>query len=352
MNLYVRSLRELNERLSHPDKSSAGHTVLSIAILTFCEYLTATTGTAWVQHMLGMTEFFRLQGFEIFKQPYTMWAFQTDRFSMILAAIAARCPTCLATEEWKTIPWTFSQTPKNPVGYLIDLASELPAMYTKFICYLKTTEASAKAGLNLGLERDFADLLQRIRDWYIKWECEVKPQVEEVALSQNEQQKFGLASKLVFDNTTDIAYTFAMYQTTVIILLELWKTLRKVQITLPTKHSAVRDGDLSRLPDLPADEFTSRQDDELSGTSNSALVCQARKAALDICRILPVYLMPSGSWVHGIQMVIPIRMALIVLRQNGGCPQAAWLEDCMQQIGGAQRGWEIGKYAMQVYGYS
>ncbi|OQV01178.1 hypothetical protein CLAIMM_06580 isoform 2 [Cladophialophora immunda] len=352
MNLYVRSLRELNEHLSRPGAFSAGHTVLSIAILTMCEYLTATSGTGWIQHMLGMAEYFRLQGFEIFKEPYTMWTFQTDRFSMILAAVAARSPTCLASEEWKTIPWILSRTPKNPVGYLIDIASELPALYLKFIRYLKTTDAGAKAELNISLETDFMDLLQRMRDWNTKWEREVKPQVEEVPLSKGEQQKFGFASKLAFDSIADTGYTFVLYNTTVIILLELWKTLRKAQMTLSTSLSGGIEEDIRRLPDLPTDKLKGHLNDELPRIPSSSLVYQARRAALDICRTLPLYLMPSGSWTHGIQMIIPIRMALIVFRQDGGGPQVSWLEDCMQQIGRSQRGWEIGRYAMQGYGYS
>ncbi|KIX93992.1 uncharacterized protein Z520_10329 [Fonsecaea multimorphosa CBS 102226] len=350
MNLYVRSLRELNENLSRPERSSAGQTVLSIAILTMCEYLTATTGTGWVQHMLGMTEFFRLQGFEIFKEPYIMWSFQIDRYSMILAAIAARSQTCLASEEWKTIPWEISGVKKDPVGYLVDLASELPALYVKFKRYLKTTDAYAKAELNFSLEADFADLLQRMRDWHNKWEREVKPQVEEIPLSQAEQRKCGFATTLVFDKLAETGYTFVLYNTTVIILLELWKTHRKAQMTLST--GTIPEGDVRRLPDIPADELTGQPNDELPGISSSSLIYQARKAAFDICRTIPLFIMPTGPWTHGVQMVIPIRMALIVFRQNGGSPQAAWLEECMHQIGGRQRGWEIGRYAMQEYGYS
>ncbi|EXJ59354.1 uncharacterized protein A1O5_12235 [Cladophialophora psammophila CBS 110553] len=351
MNLYVQSLRELNERLSQPGHSSPGHTVLSITILTICEYLTATSGTAWIQHMLGLTEFFRLHGFEIFKEPYVMWAFQTDRFSMIIAAIAARCPTCLASAEWKNAPWSVSQSPKAPVEYLIDLASELPDLYLNFIRYLKTRDSSAKAKLNLTLETDFAALLQRLRDWNIKWQRELKPQAEEVPLSRLEQQRFGFASKLVFDNIPNIGYTFILYNTTVIILLELWKTLRKAQIRPSTSPNAISEGDIRRLPDLSTNEITRHLNGGPAGISSSSLVYQAREAALDICRTIPLYLTPSDTRAHAIQLVIPIRMALIVFRQNGGCPQAAWLEDCVQQIGRSQRGWEIGRYAMQEYGY-
>ncbi|OAP55155.1 hypothetical protein AYL99_10855 [Fonsecaea erecta] len=352
MDLYVRSLRELNDQLSRPTRSSAGQTVLSIAILTMCEYLTATSGTAWIQHMLGMTEYFRIQGFEIFEQPYTMWAFQTDRYSMILAAVAARCPTCLASEEWKTLPWAVSQTPKSPVGYLVDLASELPGLYVKFVRYLKTADACAQAELNLSLEADFADLLERMRNWHIQWEREAKPQAEEVPLSQGEQQRFGFTSKLVFEDIADSGYTFIVYNATVIILLELWKTLRKTRIALSTSPKATIEGDPTRLPNLCENELGGDANDGLSRISSASLVYQARKAALDICRTIPLYLMPSGSWTHGVQMAIAIRMALIVFRQEVGSPQAAWLEDCMQQLGKSQRGWDIGRYAMQSYSYS
>ena len=117
---------------------------------------------------------------------------------------------------------------------------------------------------------------------------------------------------------------------------------------------AVSEADLRRIPisdvvksDL-ANETTGYVD---SPVTTSSLTSQSRKAALDICRTAPTYQSTSGQWQHAIQMVCPLRMALVVLRQDPDSRQAIWLEDIIQQIGKSRQGWAIGTYITRGYGY-
>ena len=318
------------------------------------QYLTATSGNGWIQHMLGLTTYFRVRHFEPFKEPYVIHQFEGDRFSMIVAAIAARHPTCLSSEAWRTQPWIFAGKEKRPRQHLLDHTSRLPRLYLDFIDYIKTTDLSDKAALSLELEWHMNDLLRNLHDWELQWLLNEKSRVEVASLSEAEKRKYPFDSKMIFDDIDDAAFTFMIYNATVLLLLELWKTLRKAQAAIPTNVGRLTEGDIRRLPNPDATDSEvsgMRTGDDDTTPTTASLMSQARKAALDICRTLPLYETTSGTWVHAIQLVVPVRMALIVYRQEHESAQAKWLEVVMQQIGECRRGWAIGKYIMQGYGY-
>ncbi|ETI27034.1 hypothetical protein G647_10133 [Cladophialophora carrionii CBS 160.54] len=338
VRLYVDALGELNARLSLPRDSAPGQTVLAITILTAYEYLTATSPTAWIDHMLGLATFFDHHGVDVFlHERHVLTQFEGDRFSMIIAAIAARRPFRLSSDQWTTqsLPWRHARAPKPQRQYLLDLASRLPGMYLAFMEYRNPQKTSSppaqKAELCHALESNMHDLLRGLRVWEQAWRREDAPRVEERALSEAEQRACGFTTGLVFTDVDGAAYTFVMYNIVLVILLELWKTVRgAAQVTV-----------------LPAGV-----DQE---PPTQSLMAQARGAALDICRTLPLYRSGSGSWVDAIQVVVAVRMALVVFRQESESgntsPRVIWLEGILRQITGESgRGWEIGKYAMQEFG--
>ena len=288
--------------------------------------------------MLGLASLFQLHGLEAFREPYALAAFEADRFTMIIAAIAARRATCFASEEWKHGPWLVAHAPKAPRQYLIDNATEIPQLYLDLIRLLGTKDEALRATLCVRLEMSMNSLLQKFHKWRLDFKSQHKPQVREVEIPTQQQQECGFATNLSFENE-DYAYTFIIYHAALIILLELWKTLRR---SISTGHSGNHNA-VTRTQDLEINDI------EATSPSTSSLVSQSHIAALDICRILPQYITPSGSLIHPIAFVVPIRMALVVFRQDGESVKRTWLEGLIRQISESQEGWEIGRYAMQGF---
>ena len=299
--------------------------------------------------MLGLNAYYRLRGCEIFRDPFVLWQFQSDRFSMITAAIAARRRTCLALDEWKTYPWLYAQNVKRPRQYLLDYTSRLPELYVDFIHYLKIKNLEDRATMRAELESKMADLLHFLRIWELEWRFEDNVSVEKASVSAMAKEKIGSATKLIFDDIDDTAYTFVVYNTTLIILIELWKAVRKADIPTYTTDENLPEALMQQLPKAEASDFLLDLEGNDTSITTPSLMSQSRKAALDICRTLPNYQNSSGTWIHAIQLVPAIRMALVVFRQEEGSPQASWLEDVSRQIGDSRQGWEIGKYTMQKF---
>lgn len=303
--------------------------------------------------MLGLAAYFRLRRFAMFSERYVLEQFETQRCSMILAAVAARQPTCFALDEWLTMPWICAGMKKNLRQNLLDHTAQLPNAYLDFIAYLKIADVEKQVTAKIKLERNLTALLHNLRKWKLQWDLEEIAHVKESRLSEDEQKRYGIASKLVFDDIDEAAFTFMMYNFTLIILLELWKRFRKVQAAPLKRSESENRAQLLPMPKTSIIE-TSEHDHQHYNKppTTESLTHQSRNAALDICRALLLFQSPTGSWINTIQLVVPVRMALVVFRQDRDSPQVAWLEDIHRQVGESRQGWEIGRYTMQEYGYS
>jgi hypothetical protein len=330
---------------------------------------------------LGLSAFFELHGLETFKEKSALSIFEADRFTLIIAAVASRRPTYLSSEEWKTGPWAMTGSRKPPIHYMIDHVADMPELYLMYIDYLKTTDVATRESLASSLEMSMARVLSEIQDWYTQWVAENKPHTKDVTLSPEEQAKYGFSTKLWFDDM-DHAMTYIHYNTGLIILLELWKTFRKS--TRPPREdddasnepssksrglgdenvadkSSKRTEGKGPLPDKGGSVNQNRHNDTaVEGNDNAehgspttpSLDSQARTAALEICRVLPLYVSPSGALNSAIQLVVAVRMALIVCRQDPESSQlVAWLEQCIERMSESRGGWEIAKHTMQGFGY-
>lgn len=264
---------------------------------------------------------------------------------MITASITGKQPYHLASPDWLALPWSFAQKDKDQRQHLFDHASRLPELYLGYLNYVKSTDIAETTRLDLMLETKMKVLLYALRDWEGQWRSELNSPVEEVPVPEDEQGTCGFTTTLIFDDIDDTSYTFVIYNTILVMLLELWKALKRTQATKnqspPSPMTPVSDGS-------PAQKWS---DDYLQGPSVASLISQSRKAALDICRALPQYKSASGSWGHAIQVVIAIRMAIVVFRQIEGSPQTSWLVDILREIGESRQGWEIGKHTMENVGY-
>ena len=288
--------------------------------------------------MHGLAAYFRFRGLGIFRQPLVLELFEATRFSMITAAVATRQATFLASESWSTDPWQIAGVKKNIVQSLIDHAAEIPALYVEFVKYLKTADPVLKAHMAAVLEINMANLFEKFQQWHHTWEMDNDLVIQEGALSVEEQEYFGVSSKVAFVNI-DHMFTEIHYLQSLIILLELWKTFRAAALGLTTD---AQDGQ-----GCLSEETRTTRSHLLPSTTS--LHMQGRAAALEICRIILGCLQPSGRLAYAVQFILAIRMALIVFRQEEGNLQVTWLEDCLQRSSEIKHGWDIGKNAMQSY---
>ena len=172
---------------------------------------------------------------------------------------------------------------KSPRQYLFDQASRLPNVYLSYLEYLRMTKPVEKTAMKRNLEIEMEDVLEEVRSWEVGWRLVAQPAVEECVLSQDDQERYDLATKLVFDDKRNAGFTFLLYNTTLILVVELWKALRKVQGTGSTPSS------------------NNLEEDNCSKT-NESLASQSHKADMDICRTLSDYEKPSDSREYSIQL--------------------------------------------------
>ena len=326
-----------------------------VTSLTSPQCIIATSNTSWIQHSLGLAAYLQLRGFEVFKEPHVITQYESERFIMISAAIVGRQQHRLASKEWLSVPWLCARTVKRKRQYLLDLASQLPSIYLDFTQYHQGTQLARKATQAYKLETSMEVLLTSLRVWEAEWRLEESPCVNESVLSDYEQRKCGFATKLIFDDDIDdSAFTFIMYNTILIILLELWITLRKADTVDSNTLGDLARAAARQLPGTGTSDIGDFAEVDASRpipSTTSSLGEQSWRAAMDICRTLPLYQQDPGSWTHGIQLLIAIRMAIVVFRKEDGNPQVAWLIEIIQQISESRRGWEIGKYTMQEFGF-
>ncbi|KAJ9616353.1 hypothetical protein H2200_000071 [Cladophialophora chaetospira] len=356
VRLYVESLTKLNLQLAEvPEGSAAGQTALSIGILTTCECLVASSNNGWVQHMVGLATFYRHCPFEMFEEPTVLRHYEGVRFSMIAAAIAARRPMGLMSEEWQTLPWDLAGSTKSQRHYLLDHTSHLPDLYIEYANYFQTTDIEGKSALGKSLEPKLKHLLHTLREWELYWNVQEKTQPKEDVLPERQKREYGFATKLVFDDLDNSAITYLLFNATLIIVLELWRAFRRTRSALSADTGDFAEFDKRYQPnpsELVDDDYRDTSDEsQAAEPSMSSIISQSREAALHICRALPPYQTQSGGWRYPFHLTTAIRMALVVLRQDEASPQAAWLESVVQQIGETQQGWEVGKYMMDGLGY-
>jgi hypothetical protein len=86
--------------------------------------------------------------------------------------LAARKPSFLAREEWKTIPWSAGTTEKNILHHLLDVAVDIPGLLAQSDLFEKEQRSSVMGAHEMAVKQaalwnGIAELTAKFHQWYV-----------------------------------------------------------------------------------------------------------------------------------------------------------------------------------------
>ncbi|PWW77190.1 hypothetical protein C7212DRAFT_180717 [Tuber magnatum] len=129
VRIYTIALAELNTVLSNRGAHTLrtrDETLAATMSLAMYETMGCLDPTGWQRHADGMELLVRMRGPEIHKTGLAHNLFNSFRSVNLIISLVNRKHSFLASEEWRTIPWT--NVRKIPIQDLHDLLFELPAI--------------------------------------------------------------------------------------------------------------------------------------------------------------------------------------------------------------------------------
>ncbi|KAJ5369158.1 uncharacterized protein N7496_008918 [Penicillium cataractarum] len=193
--LYPRVLRSLQDALIDPERSKAESTLVTvILLLAFEQSVERTTQTGVPAHVRGAVRLIEHRGPENHMYGVEHLLFTELRPYWIGGALAARQPSFLAREEWKTVPWAAGTTKKDILHHLVDIATEIPGLLAQSDAF-KEAQATQRMGVQemavkqAALWNGITECTAQFQQWYIDWvECYPEGPIQE--LEQTGDQDF------------------------------------------------------------------------------------------------------------------------------------------------------------------
>ncbi|KAJ5641648.1 transcriptional regulator family: Fungal Specific TF [Penicillium lividum] len=173
--LYPRVLRQLQDALIDPERSKSEATLVTVTLLLAFESVERTTQSGVPAHVKGAVRLIEHRGPENHMYGVEHLLFTELRPYWIGGALASRQPSFLAREEWKTIPWSAGTTTKDILHYLLDLATEVPALLAQSDAFKEAQQgqsimgAQETAAKQAALWNGITDLTARFYQWYHDW---------------------------------------------------------------------------------------------------------------------------------------------------------------------------------------
>ncbi|KAJ6099012.1 hypothetical protein N7467_000547 [Penicillium canescens] len=172
--LYPRVLRGLQDALVDPEKSKAESTLVTVILLLAFESVERTTDSGVSAHVRGAVRLIEHRGPENHMYGVEHLLFTELRPYWIGGALAARQPSFLAQEEWKTIPWAAGTTAKDILHHLLDLAAHVPGLLAQSDSF-KAAQARSVLGAHeiavkqTSLWNGIGELTIKFYQWYEDW---------------------------------------------------------------------------------------------------------------------------------------------------------------------------------------
>ncbi|KAJ5823835.1 hypothetical protein N7447_006175 [Penicillium robsamsonii] len=169
--LYPRVLRSLQDALVDPEKSKAESTLVTVILLLAFESVERTTQSGVSSHVRGAMRVIEHRGPENHIYGVEHLIFTELRPYWIGAALAARQPSFLAHEDWKTIPWSAGTTQKDILHSLLDLATEVPGLLAISDAFKEAQITSHMGRQEMAVKQStlwnkIRDLTNRFYRWY------------------------------------------------------------------------------------------------------------------------------------------------------------------------------------------
>ena len=160
--LYGSSLKTLNDTLSSFRVDVSDDTLLAVMILGLYELLVLNSNRGWIEHALALGQMLLLRGPRSHDNMQELVLFESNRFIVILASLAASVSTFLSDAKWKTLPWANDPDSKDELQRLLDIFADLATL--KAASFHSTTMIE-KSKICLQVEQAIAALLSWRTDW-------------------------------------------------------------------------------------------------------------------------------------------------------------------------------------------
>ncbi|CAL5875264.1 uncharacterized protein PFLUO_LOCUS9568 [Penicillium psychrofluorescens] len=172
--LYPRVLRGLQDALVDPEKSKAESTLVTVILLLAFESVERTALSGVPAHVRGAVRLIEHRGPENHMYGVEHLLFTELRPYWIGGALAARVPSFLAREEWKTIPWSAGTTEKNILHHLLDLAVDIPGLLAQSDRFEKEQRSSVMGAHEITVKQaalwnGIAELTAKFHQWHIDY---------------------------------------------------------------------------------------------------------------------------------------------------------------------------------------
>ncbi|CAG8412787.1 unnamed protein product [Penicillium salamii] len=172
--LYPRVLRGLQDALVDPEKCNAESTLVTVILLLAFESVERTTQSGVSAHVRGAVRLIEHRGPENHMYGVEHLLFTELRPYWIGGALAARQPSFLAREEWKTIPWSAGTTKKDFLHHLLDLAAEVPGYLALSDAFKDAQKNSVMGAQEIAVKQStiwngIGELTNKFYQWYEDW---------------------------------------------------------------------------------------------------------------------------------------------------------------------------------------
>ncbi|KAF4767855.1 hypothetical protein N7455_000055 [Penicillium solitum] len=172
--LYPRVLRALQDALVDPEKSKAESTLVTVTLLLAFESVERTTQSGVSAHVRGAVRLIEHRGPENHMYGVEHLLFTELRPYWIGAALAARQPSFLAREDWKTIPWSAGTTQKDILHHLLDLATSVPGLLAASDAFKEAQITSVMGTQEMAVKQStlwngIRELTASFYKWYEDW---------------------------------------------------------------------------------------------------------------------------------------------------------------------------------------
>lgn len=336
--LYVTALRDLNKRLTAPSprvqrnqsnthRSSGSNlnddALLSAMILGSYEFFTLTSATGWASHYKGLGQMMRLRGPEAHVEELPRRMLESNRFMIVVAALAERTRTFLSEPAWKSVPW--SKFPKSWMQRLLDHVVDIPDLQVEVNeLDLANTDNSPDSDdhdiKRLALHDRALDILDGLLSWRSAWDTfsGSAPTSIPSPTSASVVQARLFPTILTFISL-EAANCVCTFDGACILLYELLAKL---------------------APDMLHDDVDFP--DAMGG--QGLYVNDAREAAMEICRSIPYQMASDRGMAGPLFVLFPLRLAWRALGENAS-EEGRWLMGLLREIAEGN-GWGIGRSEM------
>ncbi|KAJ5485584.1 hypothetical protein N7539_005572 [Penicillium diatomitis] len=320
--LYPRVLRALQDALVDPERSKAESTLVTVTLLLAFESVERTTHSGVPAHVRGAVRLIEHRGPEnhmygvehlLFTELRPYWVSDPNSDNSAAAeantgqiggALAARQPSFLAREEWKTIPWSAGTTKKDMLHYLLDIATEIPGLLAQSDQFkesqaARTMGAQEAAVKQVALWNGITDCMGKFQQWYAEWVVQnSQGLIQEV--EQNENQNFPIFRRR--DLRTGAIFASTRFTYPNLLLAQTMCLYYAVRLIL------------SSIDTRPQDRVTPMEQYELG---------------CGICRTMAYYILTApGNMIN--RLAFPTRVAWEAFPDGG--PERAFLAEVLQLV--------------------